>query len=63
VFLVISPSIPTHLRILAQLGFALRDPTLRDLVKRRASDEALLGRVDELDRLGAKRPAAHRAEK
>jgi nitrogen PTS system EIIA component len=63
VFLVISPSIPTHLRILAQLGFALRDPTLRDLLRRRAGDAALLGRVDELDRLGEERPAARRVEK
>jgi nitrogen PTS system EIIA component len=63
VFLVISPSIPTHLRILAQLGFALRDPTLRDLLKRRAGDESLLGRIEELDRVGAERPAARRTEK
>lgn len=62
VFLVISPSIPTHLRILAQLGFALRDPTLRDLLKRREADAALLGRIEELDRHGAERPAARRAE-
>jgi len=61
VFLVISSSIPSHLRILAQLGFALRDPTLRDLLKKQAPDEALLGRVEELDRLGAERPAARRA--
>ena len=63
VFLVISPSIPTHLRILAQLGFALRDPALRNLLKRRAKDEALLGRVEELDRLGAVRSPARRVEK
>jgi PTS system nitrogen regulatory IIA component len=62
VFLVISPSIPAHLRILAQLGFALRDPILRDLLKRRAEDDALLGRVEELDGLGAERPAARRAK-
>ena len=60
VFMVVSPSIPAHLRILAQLGYALRDPILRDLLKRRAADDDLLGRVDELDRLGAERPAARR---
>ena len=60
VFLVISPSIPAHLRILAQLGFALRDPSLRDLLKRHAEDSALLGRIQELDRLGAERPATRR---
>lgn len=32
VFLIISCSIPEHLRILAQLGFALRDPALRELL-------------------------------
>jgi PTS system nitrogen regulatory IIA component len=61
VFLVISPSIPAHLRILAHLGFALRDATLRGLLKRRAKDDALLGRIEELDRLGAERPAVRRA--
>jgi len=57
VFLVISPSIPTHLRILAQLGFALRDPAVRDLLRGRAADDRLLARFDELDHLGAERPA------
>jgi nitrogen PTS system EIIA component len=63
VFLVISPSIPTHLRILAHLGFALRDEKLRDLLKRRAKDELLFGRIDDLDRLEAERPTARRADK
>jgi PTS system nitrogen regulatory IIA component len=62
VFLVISPSIPAHLRILAQLGFALRDSRLRDLLKRRAGDDALLGRVEELDRLGAERLSTPRVK-
>jgi len=56
VFLVISPSIPVHLRMLAQLGYALRDRALRDLLQKRAPDRALLARVDELDRLGAEHP-------
>jgi PTS system nitrogen regulatory IIA component len=60
VFMVISSSIPAHLRILAQLGFALRDPTLRELLRRRASNDALITRIQELDRLGADRPATHR---
>lgn len=63
VFMAVSPSIPTHLRILAQLGFALRDAALRGLLKKRAGDDALLGRVEELDRLGAERPAARRIAK
>jgi PTS system nitrogen regulatory IIA component len=61
VFLVISSSIPAHLRILAQLGFALRDPALRELLQRRSSNEALLARVAELDRIGAARTAQPRA--
>jgi PTS system nitrogen regulatory IIA component len=48
-FTVISPSVPSHLRILAQLGFALRDPELRRLLTdRRPADEILI-RVQALD--------------
>ena len=60
VFMVISPSIPAHLRILAQLGYALRDPSLRALLKRRAADGPLLARIDDLDRLGAQGPGVRR---
>jgi mannitol/fructose-specific phosphotransferase system IIA component (Ntr-type) len=63
VFMVIGPSIPMHLRMLAQLGYALRDRGLRDLLKKRSADAALLERIDELDRLGAERPGARRAVK
>ena len=62
VFLVISPSIPAHLRILAQLGYALRDSNLRNLLKRRAADGPLLARVDDLDRLGAESPGTRRTK-
>lgn len=48
VFLVVSSSIPVHLRILAELGFALRDPELRDRLRRQASSEKILERIDEL---------------
>jgi PTS system nitrogen regulatory IIA component len=50
VFLVISTSIPTHLRILAQLGFALRDPSLRKLLQMRAPDEQIIEQLKQLDR-------------
>jgi nitrogen PTS system EIIA component len=60
VFLVISPSIPAHLRILAQLGFALRDAGLRELLRQRATDAELLGRLEELDRLGSERSPGRR---
>lgn len=48
-FTVISPNVPAHLRILAQLGFVLRDKPLRGLLERRAGAEALLSRVRELE--------------
>ena len=62
IFLVISPSIPGHLRILAQLGFVLRDPDLRRLLRERSEDDRILARLKALDRpmsesLPARRPA------
>ena len=47
-FLVVSSSVPAHLRILAELGLALRDTTLRDLLRRRAPDESIMERIREL---------------
>jgi PTS system nitrogen regulatory IIA component len=44
-FVVVSPDVPTHLRILAQLGFALRDEELRRLLREAAPAEAILARV------------------
>ncbi len=49
IFLVISPSVPTHLRILAELGLALRDPALRALLRARAGDDQVMARVAELE--------------
>jgi hypothetical protein len=48
-FTLISPSVPTHLRMLAQLGFVLRDDGLRRLLARRAIAPELLARVRELE--------------
>lgn len=48
-FTVISPSVPAHLRILAQLGFVLRDEELRRLLAERAPAMALLSRVRLLE--------------
>jgi PTS system nitrogen regulatory IIA component len=48
VFLVVSSSIPMHLRILAELGFALRDPTLRDLLHKSATDDRIMARIGDL---------------
>lgn len=47
-FFVVSSSIPVHLRILAELGFVLRDPELRTLLMQRAADDAILGRIGDL---------------
>ena len=44
-FTVVSPSVPAHLRILAQLGFVLRDPDFRKLLRTRAPAADLLGRL------------------
>jgi nitrogen PTS system EIIA component len=48
-FMVVSPTVPVHLRILAQLGFLLRDSVLRDMVRQRAPAEEILGRVEMLE--------------
>jgi nitrogen PTS system EIIA component len=48
-FLVVSPTVPVHLRVLAQLGFMLRDETLRRLVRDRAPAEDILGRIDLIE--------------
>jgi PTS system nitrogen regulatory IIA component len=49
VFLVVSPSIPAHLRVLAQLSFVLRDSGLRQLLQDRALPELILQRVREVE--------------
>jgi PTS system nitrogen regulatory IIA component len=48
-FTLITPSVPVHLRILAQLGFALRDPDLRRLLAERRPSAEIVNRVRELD--------------
>lgn len=49
VFMVVSPTVPVHLRILAQLGFLLRDTVLRDMLRERAPAEEIIGRVTLLE--------------
>jgi PTS system nitrogen regulatory IIA component len=49
-FVVVAPTIPVHLRTLAYLGQALRDPRLRRLLAERAADAAIAGRIRELER-------------
>lgn len=48
IFFVVSSSIPVHLRILAELGFILRDAALRDLLLQRAANEEILLRIGDL---------------
>ena len=48
-FLVVSLTVPSHLRILAQLGFVLRDETLRGLLRAAAPAEEILGRIEMVE--------------
>jgi PTS system nitrogen regulatory IIA component len=62
-FTVVSPSVATHLGILARLGFALHDSELRALLRGRATTEQILARVGlvESTRRTGEFPAARRA--
>jgi PTS system nitrogen regulatory IIA component len=44
-FTVVSPNVPAHLRILAQIAFLLRDAELRRLLRERANSAAIMERV------------------
>jgi PTS system nitrogen regulatory IIA component len=44
-FVVVSPDIPAHLRILAQLGFILRDGEVRQRLREGAPTNAILARI------------------
>jgi PTS system nitrogen regulatory IIA component len=48
-FVVVSPDVPRHLRILAQLGFALRDEPLRRLLRDRAESAEILDLLAALE--------------
>lgn len=52
-FVVVSSDVPTHLRILAQLGFALRDERLRRLLREQSPTDAILERLEAIE---AKQP-------
>jgi PTS system nitrogen regulatory IIA component len=51
-FVVVSPTVPGHLKALAQLGYVLRDAEMRNLLKKRATAEQILARVEELEARG-----------
>ena len=59
-FVLVSPSVPVHLRILAQLGFVLRDVEFRRLVRGAAPTDEILRRLAALE---AEVPPAHPAAK
>jgi PTS system nitrogen regulatory IIA component len=44
-FNVVSPNVPAHLRILAEIAFILRDAELRRLLRERANAAAIMERV------------------
>lgn len=48
-FVLVSPTVPQHLRILAKLAFVLRDVELRRLLRTAAPSEAILERIAALD--------------
>jgi len=48
-FIVVSPTVPIHLRILGQLGFLLRDATLARMLERRAPADAIVQRIEEIE--------------
>jgi PTS system nitrogen regulatory IIA component len=49
-FTVISPTVPTHLRVLGALGLLLQDEALRRLLEERAPAARLLEHVRGLER-------------
>ena len=55
-FTVVSPNVPAHLRILGQLGFALRDEDLRELLVRRSPAVDILARVRAIEGAGGPQP-------
>lgn len=48
-FVLLSPNVRAHLRLLSKLAFALHDPELRRLLSARASEEVLLGRLHAIE--------------
>ena len=49
VFMLVSPTVPVHLRTLAQLGFLLRDGLLRSMLRQRVPSEEIIARVELLE--------------
>jgi PTS system nitrogen regulatory IIA component len=58
-FTVISPTVSTHLRILAELSYLLQDPGLREQLTQRADAAALFERMRILERTPRRSPRDH----
>lgn len=58
IFTVVSPTVPAHLRILAELSYLLHDAELRDLLQRRAPAPRLLERMRALEEQSRHRASA-----
>lgn len=56
-FLLVSPNVPAHLRILSQLGFVLNDAELRRRLRVRAPSDAILARIAEVEEAMRAAPA------
>jgi PTS system nitrogen regulatory IIA component len=48
-FVLVSTSVPAHLRILARLGHALRDDALRTLLRSAGPSDAILARITAIE--------------
>jgi len=48
-FLLVSPNVRTHLRILARLAFCLRDPEFKEAVLSQASRETILSTLAQTE--------------
>jgi nitrogen PTS system EIIA component len=51
-FLLLSPSVRVHLRLLARLAYALHDEMFEELLGRAAPSEAMIQRLRELEKAG-----------
>jgi PTS system nitrogen regulatory IIA component len=55
IFTLISPTVPTHLRLLAELSFLLHDDELCSLLEKRSPAASLLERMRTLERAASER--------
>jgi PTS system nitrogen regulatory IIA component len=61
-FVLLSPSVRAHLRLLSLLAFALHDPALRALLEKTAPPEPILGRLRAIEE-ASRQPATSAAKR